>query len=332
MKRSDITVVIPAYNAEQYIKKCLDSVFIQKSKLTYNVICVDNASTDSTFDILENYRKYDNLQVIHLDKNIGSYGARQKGMDNVDGKYLLFLDSDDYLDENAFSVLEETLRKHGDLDAVLFQYSEFKNGTNEVYRIRDHFKYHDIVMSGEEAYVKNDIPTMPWNLIIKYEILKKNNIPFATSMPDDVDFVFRLYPFLKSMVLINKVLYNYRIIPTSTSRGVHAFIPYIEGYLEMMPRHLGYIHTFGNKEYWNKTFYKDYMNTIVFISKYKLINGKDKWLEQQITKLKDLLPNILKSCKNDDKYFNKLRRMKYSLDILLMVITFLLRMKKAISK
>ena len=85
-------------------------------------------------------------------------------------------------------------------------------------------------------------------------------------------------------------------------------------------------------EYWNKTFYKDYMNTIVFISKYKLINGKDKWLEQQITKLKELLPNILKSCKNDDKYFNKLRRMKYSLDILLLVITFLLRMKKAISK
>ena len=74
------------------------------------------------------------------------------------------------------------------------------------------------------------------------------------------------------------------------------------------------------------------MNTIVFISKYKLINGKDKWLEQQITKLKDLLPNILKSCKNDDQYFYKLRRMKYSLDILLMVITFLLRMKKAISK
>ena len=61
MKRCDITVVIPAYNAEQYIKKCLDSVFIQKSKLTYNVICVDNASTDSTFDILENYRKYDNV-------------------------------------------------------------------------------------------------------------------------------------------------------------------------------------------------------------------------------------------------------------------------------
>ena len=50
------------------------------------------------------------------------------------------------------------------------------------------------------------------------------------------------------------------------------------------------------------------------------------------TKLKDLLPNILKSCKNDDQYFYKLRRMKYSLDILLMVITFLLRMKKAISK
>ena len=78
-------------------------------------------------------------------------------------------------------------------------------------------------------------------------------------------------------------------------------------------------------EYWNKTFYKDYMNTIVF-------NGKDEWLEHQIIKLKDLLPNILKSCKNDDKYFNKLRRMKYSLDILLLVITFLLRMKKAISK
>ena len=113
MKRSDITVVIPAYNAEQYIKKCLDSVFIQNSKLTYNVICVDNASTDSTYDILEKSIRGNVLTIDYflppsLDpEDDGEYGTMKISLEeSEEGKIISF---ETNLDEKYYEATYEDL-------------------------------------------------------------------------------------------------------------------------------------------------------------------------------------------------------------------------------
>lgn len=301
---NDISVVIPAYNAEKYLRPCLDSIFNQKTSMKYEVIVVDNASVDTTTAILNEYKQnHDNLKVVRLEENVGCYGARRVGLREVDAKYLQYIDSDDYFEEGAFETLRLTWEKHGDLDAIIFQYSEFNNVTNEVFRVCSHFDTPDIVVSGEEAFIKNSIPSMPWNRLLKVQVLRDNNIDFAKSMPDDVDFCFRHYPFLKSVVLLNKSLIKYRCIPTSTSRGVQAYVPYIEGFAEMIPRHLSYVKEYGSSAYWNKTFYMDFLDAHVYSAKYIRMYGRDNWIEENLKKFAAVFKEILThDCVHDTCY------------------------------
>lgn len=326
----DISVVIPAYNAEKYLRPCLDSIFGQKTSLKYEVIVVDNASVDTTTAILNEYKQnHDNLKVVRLEENVGCYGARRVGLREVDAKYLQYIDSDDYFEEGSFETLRLTLEKHGDLDAIIFQYSEFNNVTNEVFRVCSHFETPDVVVTGEEAFIKNSIPSMPWNRLLKMQVLRDNNIDFSKSMPDDVDFCFRHYPFLKSVVMLNKSLIKYRCIPTSTSRGVQAYVPYIEGFAEMIPRHLSYEKEFGSSAYWNKTFYRDFIDSHMYPAKYIKLNGRDEWLNEYLGKIDDAFHTIVtRGCKKD-KYFNRLRLMYALRKPIVFALVQLLKLKKA---
>ena len=94
--KKKISVIIPVYNVEKYIRECLDSVLEQSLK-DIEIICVNDGSTDSSRNILLEYRKKDS-RVIVLDKqNGGLSSARNSGIDIAQGKYVLFLDSDDLL-------------------------------------------------------------------------------------------------------------------------------------------------------------------------------------------------------------------------------------------
>ena len=327
-KMYDISVVIPAYNAEKYIRTCLDSVFKQKTGLSFEVICVDNASNDSTPEILRDYQNYNNFRVVRKEVNVNCYGARQAGLDVVDSKYILYLDSDDYLDENALSALERELSKYKDLDAVIFQYREFYNETGETMRICSHFERTDEVITGEMAFLENNIPSMPWNRLLKVDTLKKNHIDYAKGMPDDVDFDFRHYPILQRVVLINKVLIHYRCIPTSTSRGIQAFVPYIEGFAEMIPRHLLLSTEYGSSQYWNKAFFRDFFDVYVYAAKYVLYKGKDKWLKNNLKVIDDSYDCILKRECEKDKYYLRLKWAYSFRRLILSSIVLLLKLKK----
>lgn len=328
-KMYDISVVIPAYNAEKYIRQCLNSVFGQKTTLSFEVICVDNASTDSTPEILDEYRINDNFRVIRKEINVGCYGARQAGLEEASGVYLLYLDSDDYLDENAFSILDKELNKNEGLDAIIFQYREFINETGETMRVCSHFDKTNVVITGEEAFLENDIPSMPWNRLLKIEVLRKHHIDYAKGMPDDVDFDFRHYPFLQRVILINKVLIHYRCIPNSTSRGVQAFVPYIEGFVEMVPRHLKLSNSFGSKRYWNKTFYRDFKDVYMYIAKYICYKGKkDKWLIHNLKSVDYTYEDILRCRYKGDRFFSRLKFIFKIRRPYLLLLTIMLKIRK----
>lgn len=324
----DISVVIPAYNADKYLKQCLDSIFSQHSDLSFEVIVVDNASVDSTTKMLKEYEsKYSNIKNVRLEENVGCYGARRVGLRHAEAKYLLYLDSDDYLDENAFTILSSNLKKYCDLDAIIFQYAEFSNQTGETFRICKHFEVHDVVLTGEDAFLKNDIPSMPWNRLLKLDVLRNNDIDFSKSMPDDVDFCFRQYPFLQKVVLINEVLIHYRFIPTSTSRGNQANIPYVEGFNEMIPRHLGYSKIYGEAAYWNKTFWRDFVDANMYIAKYLSVSGKDDWICQNCDKLKQTYKELCNRECNPDTYLNRLRILRHFMPIIPYVLKLMLKLK-----
>ena len=104
-----LSIIIPAYNAESYLPKCLDSIFSQDFS-DYEVLCIDDGSTDGTPALLERYAtQRPNLHILKQ-PNQGMATARNLGLDNATGDYILFIDSDDWLCDGALSTLSRTHR------------------------------------------------------------------------------------------------------------------------------------------------------------------------------------------------------------------------------
>lgn len=92
----DLEVIIPAYNVEKYIQQCLDSVISQKTNFSFHVTCINDGSTDNTGLLLKKYENTENVSIIHQE-NKGFSGARNVGLRKTNGKYIMFVDSDDFI-------------------------------------------------------------------------------------------------------------------------------------------------------------------------------------------------------------------------------------------
>ena len=124
-----ISVVVPVYNVEKYLRECLDSLANQTFE-DFEVICVNDGSDDSSPDILEEYASEDERFKIVSQENKGLSGARNTGMNYIKGRYLLFLDSDDWLELNAL----ELLYNHANAlnsEMVIFPYRYFNQETKQ---------------------------------------------------------------------------------------------------------------------------------------------------------------------------------------------------------
>ena len=129
-----ISVLIPSYNVEKYIRECLDSIVNQTFE-DMEIICIDDRSTDSTLDILNEYALKDSrLRVYENKENKGVSYARNYLLNLAKGKYIFFMDSDDYLEldalEKAYNLTEEK-----SLDILMFKIRHFNNKTKKRIRI-----------------------------------------------------------------------------------------------------------------------------------------------------------------------------------------------------
>ena len=99
-----ISVIIPVYNSEKFLKKCLDSI-INQTLNDIEIICIDDGSTDKSLRILNNFADKDNRITIINQKNSGPSAARNKGIENAKGEYIGFVDSDDWIDLDFYEKL-----------------------------------------------------------------------------------------------------------------------------------------------------------------------------------------------------------------------------------
>lgn len=143
MEKIKLSVIIPIYNVEKYLEACLNSIVNQTLK-EIEVICVNDGSTDSSNEIINKYAtKYNNIKVINHEKNFGQSIARNNGFEAATGKYIYFLDSDDYLNDlNALEILFNNCEIN-ELDIALFDsdiiYEDNYNGYEN--DIKEYFKY-----------------------------------------------------------------------------------------------------------------------------------------------------------------------------------------------
>lgn len=211
-----ISVVVPVYNVEKYLRECLDSLANQTFE-DFEVICVNDGSDDSSLDILEEYASEDERFKIVSQENKGLSGARNTGMNYIKGRYLLFLDSDDWLELNAL----ELLYNHANAlnsEMVIFPYRYFNQETKQ-YEENDFTKLNmfDSSVDNKNFNYKNIPETVfriPHESIKLYDVktLKKLAVKFPEGLNyEDAYFFYKIFFKLNKVSIIRTPIYNYRI-------------------------------------------------------------------------------------------------------------------------
>ena len=199
----EFSIIIPVYNIEQYIKECLDSVFNQSFQ-NFEVIVVNDGTKDNSMDIVKNY----NVKIINQ-KNKGLSSARNHGVQLAKGKYILFLDSDDYLEKDTLKEIHKSLKNNPDI--VRFQIQEI----NENHKITKFKEEPFNNLSGEEAFkkiVNYHFVENAWCYAIKRSYYLQGKYMFKEGTIHE-DFGLIPLVIIKASIVnsINYIGYNYRI-------------------------------------------------------------------------------------------------------------------------
>lgn len=200
---ADISIIVPIYNAEKYLNKCIDSL-VNQTKKELEFILVNDGSTDLSEDIIKSYK--DKRIKYFKNKNQGIGKTRNFGIDKATGKYLMFLDSDDYLDINACEKLyNKAIKEKSDL--VVFDF----------YRVEETLKEVTINNFKSSALKENpnlllDINLGPCNKLIKRELIDKNNTRFNEELKyEDTPFVTEIIKNANKISKLNEYLHYYVI-------------------------------------------------------------------------------------------------------------------------
>ena len=221
------SIIIPVYNVEKYLRECLESVLNQSFRGDYEVICVNDGSTDGSLDILQDYKeKYAFIQIIDQN-NKGLSVARNVGIKAAKGEYLLFLDSDDWIESNALHVLGDAIT---DEDMICFNGRRyFEDGTTEM----PDSGIEEDKLTGWEYYNKYALVSRKFNFVCvvlrlyRNEFLTKNNLFFDEGLyHEDNLFTPLACYYAKKVRIIPDSLYIYRIRTgsiTQTKNRKHIF-------------------------------------------------------------------------------------------------------------
>ena len=216
-----VSVIIPVYNTEDYLRQCLDSAVNQTLK-DIEIICIDDGSTDHSPAILEEYQAKDPRVVIISQDNRGLSAARNCGMIKARGKYVYFLDSDDYVDSETLKRSTELAEKN-DLDAVVFGFEQFAD-SDELLKIHpcmvNIFSGSERVYTGAEymsaAKDGGAYASRVWTAVWRRPFLEKNGIRFVEGiLHEDMLFSFQAYMAADRVMAIPERLYHYRARPDS---------------------------------------------------------------------------------------------------------------------
>lgn len=206
MKNPKLSIIVPVYNVEQYLNRCLSSI-LNSTFQDFEVIVINDGSTDKTEEVIQEFiDKYKDKIVYISKRNAGVSMARNLGIEKALGKYITFVDSDDYIEPNMFELMIEKLEKDN-FDVVICD-------VRLVYEDNQNTK---VISSGytSDLYHKNKIrETMPifypvmWNKIYKTELVKK--IKFTSGVwYEDMEYLLKLYPDINSIGVVKEPLYNY---------------------------------------------------------------------------------------------------------------------------
>ena len=205
-----VSIIVPVYNVEKYLNKCLNSLVNQTFK-DIEIIIINDGSPDNSKQIIENYKaKYDNIIKVINQQNQGLSASRNNGLKIASGDYIIFVDSDDYIELNMVEKMYNKILEE-QADVVICG----NNVVNEDYKLIS-----KTFPNKYESY--NFITQMifgnlsAWNKIIRKSILNDSTLLFRKNVwYEDIDFSFKLFLKSKKICILHENLYNYSLRPGS---------------------------------------------------------------------------------------------------------------------
>ena len=238
-----ISIIIPVYNADQWLRRCIESCINQTYK-DIEIILVDDGSSDTCPQICDEYEKKDKRVVVFHKSNGGVSSSRNMGISKAKGDYIFFVDSDDWLEKNALEIILKYQVK-ADYDLVVCNHIVHYDDLSTKLNILD-----EKTIIFEEEYAEYLLKTVsflrtPWGKLYKANIVKTHNVLFDRNMTlgEDTLFNYSYSKYVKSIrILSNDYLYNYQEITSNEkNRRYYKSVGYIcesrnkmiEGYLEI---------------------------------------------------------------------------------------------------
>lgn len=210
-----ISIIIPVYNTEKYMVRCLESI-VTNTYENLEILCIDDGSTDNSLNILKHYAKKDKRIKIFRQNRKGPSAARNMGLDNATGDYISFVDSDDFVSWNAYEILKTVVSEH-DLDIVMFGANTFASDDVPNW-ISDKLNacYHYYKDCDGCTVIFNEKSARPflWLHLVRrelFEITPRIRFDETMELGEDQLIQFQYVPRAKNIMVIDDKLYNYRI-------------------------------------------------------------------------------------------------------------------------
>lgn len=219
-----VSVIVPVYNVETYLNQCMDSLINQNFD-DFEVICVNDGSTDSSLEILEKYAGNDSRIRIITQKNGGLSSARNTGMKNASGDYIIFIDSDDWISLDCLTKLYSNAIEN---DSQIVQYNlEFFNEDTKCYEDDKSLNLNNLNGIDLNSYTVWDlgsnlfkIPHNAVNKLYKTSFLREVDAEFEEGLYyEDLYFFYKYFPKASKISYLNECLYFYRIRDASITTG-----------------------------------------------------------------------------------------------------------------
>lgn len=212
-----ISIIVPIYNVEKYLEKCVESLINQTYK-NLEIILVDDESPDNCPKICDDYLNVDSrIKVIHQ-KNMGLSGARNSGIKIATGEYLVFQDSDDTLELNAIELLYKNMKKHNTKLSICGRYNTYEDG-RKICKYKEQFeKKYDFISSIEEMNKFYYFDMSACGKLYKRELFDGIEFPIGR-LSEDYYIMYKLFERAGYVSFISTPLYNYLQRQNSISKN-----------------------------------------------------------------------------------------------------------------
>ena len=195
-----VSVIVPIYNVEKYLEKCINSLLSQTLE-DIQIILVNDGSKDNSGNIAKEYEKNNKDRVIYVEKeNGGLSDARNYGLKYATGDFIAFLDSDDYIEKNAYEEMyNKAIEENSDYVECDFIW-EFPNKI----RVDKQYPYKN------KKEMLSFVRVVAWNKLIKRQLIIDNNLEFPKGLRyEDVEFTYKLIPFINKFAYVDKPFIHY---------------------------------------------------------------------------------------------------------------------------